>query len=91
MVVINPFKKRVEYFDTLEVNFLGKTGNHWCFFSCLPTRAVHIKVVDGPDTETFMMAVMRFIAGQGRLHRISSDNGTNFIGSARNSRNWRRN
>ena len=52
----------------------------------MTTRAVHIEVVDGLDTDACMMAITRFMARRGRPHMFISDNGTNFVGSAREFR-----
>ena len=89
-----PFQSTgVDYFGPFEVKFLRKTVKYWCcLFTCLATRAVHIEVVQGLDTDACMMAITRFMARRGRPHTIMSDNGTNFIGSAREfkelSRKW---
>ena len=74
----------VDYFGPIEVNFLQRTLKRWCcLFTCLTTRAVHIEVAQSLDTESFLASVTRFIARRGYPSTIISDNGTNFVGAAR--------
>ena len=84
----HPFQNTgIDYFGPFEVKFLRKTVKYWCcLFTCLTTRAVHIEVVDGLETDACMMAITRFMARRGRPHMFISDNGTNFVGSAREFR-----
>ena len=42
-----------------------------------------MEVVNGLDTDACMMAITRFRARPGKPHTIISDNGTNFVGAAR--------
>ena len=53
------------------------------FVYSLITRAVHIEVVRSLDTDSCLVAINRFIARRGKPTTIISDNGTNFVGSAR--------
>ena len=80
-----PFKNAgVDYFGPFEFNFLRRLVEHWCcLFTCLFSTAVHIEVVNGPDTDACLMAVTRFMARCGRRHAVISDNGTNLVGAAR--------
>ena len=58
----------------------------WCCLFTpvyLTTRAVHIEVVRSLDTDSCLVAINRFIARRGKPTTIISDNGTNFVGSAR--------
>ena len=82
---VNPFKNTgVDYFGPIEVTILRGPVKHWCcLFTCLVTRAVHIEVVNGLYIYVCMMAVNRFMARRGRPHTFISDNGTNFVGAAR--------
>lgn len=52
-------------------------------FVCLTTRAVHLEVVSDLSTIQFMKAFKRFIGRRGIPSRVYSDNGTNFVGAAR--------
>ena len=74
----------VDYFGPLEVKLLRRTMKRWCcMFTCLVTRAVHIEVVKSLDTEACLAAITRFIARRGRPATMISDNGTNFVGAAK--------
>ena len=74
----------VDYFGPLEVKLLRRTMKSWCcMFTCLVTRAVHIEVVNSLDTEACLAAITRFIARRGRPATMISDNGTNFVGAAK--------
>lgn len=56
---------------------------HKCYivvFICLATRAVHIDLVRGLDTTSFLSALQRFIARRSRPIKMFSDRGSNFVG-----------
>ena len=53
-----------------------------CLFTCLTTRAVHIKVAQSLHTESCLAAVTRFMARRGNPNTIISDNGITFVGAA---------
>ena len=57
-----------------------------CLFTCLTTRAVHIEVVPSLEAETCLTAITLFIARKGKPATILSDNGTNFVGAAKEMR-----
>ena len=70
--------------------FLTKQGRgkarvkrYMCLFTCMATRAVHIEVAFGLDTDSFMNALVRMVGRRGRPKEITSDNGTNFVGAVR--------
>ena len=76
---------RVEYFVPFEVTVLRRPMKHWCcLFTCLVTRAVHMEVVNGLDTDVCMIAVTGFMARRGKPHTILSDHGT-LLGLRENS------
>ena len=58
----------------------GKTRlkRYLCLFTCIATRAVHLEVAYGLDTNSFLDAFFR-MASQRGLPR--TDNGTNFVGA----------
>ena len=77
----------VDYFGPFEVKFMRKTMKRWCcLFTCLTTRAVHIEVVPFLEADTCLTAITRFIARRGKPATILSDNGTNFVGAAKEMR-----
>ncbi|UYV61943.1 hypothetical protein LAZ67_1007130, partial [Cordylochernes scorpioides] len=57
-----------------------------CLFVCFVTRAVHLELVTDASTLTFMSAFKRFVARRGHCTRLYSDQGTNFVGAARQLR-----
>ena len=77
----------LDYFGPFEVKFMRKTMKRWCcLFTCLTTRALHIEVVPSLEAETCLTAITRFIARRGKPVTILSDNGTNFVGAAKEMR-----
>ena len=54
----------------------------------MTTRAVHIEITQSLDTESCLAAVARFIARRGYPSIIISDNGTNFVGAAKELREF---
>ena len=55
-------------------------------FTCLSIRAVHIEVAHSLDTDSFLLALRRFIARRGQVQEIRSDNGTNITSGERELR-----
>lgn len=51
-------------------------------FTCMSTRAVHIKVIDSMDTASCINALRRFFAVRRPAKELRSDRGTNFIGAS---------
>ena len=47
-------------------------------FTCLTVRAVHIEVAHSLDTDSFLLALRRFIARRGQVKMMRSDNKSNF-------------
>ncbi|MEL7338835.1 MAG: DUF1759 domain-containing protein [Bacteroidota bacterium] len=50
-------------------------------FTCFSSRAVHIEVTCSMETDSFILALRRFVARRGNVRSIRSDNGSNFIGA----------
>ena len=74
----------VDCFGPIEIKIFRRTVKKWvCLFTCLSVRAVHLKLVDFLDTASYLDAVHRFIARRGQPKTIIQDNGTNFVGAAR--------
>lgn len=56
-------------------------------FVCMRYRTVHLELVSGLDTGSFLAALQRFVnLRAGCVRQMFSDNGTNFIGAARELR-----
>lgn len=56
-------------------------------FVCMRYRTVHLELVSGLDTASFLAALQRFVnLRAGCVQHMHSDNGTNFIGAARELR-----
>ena len=82
---VYPFKSTgLDFFGLFQVTVLLRPLKYWCcLFTCLVARAVHIEVVKSLDTDGCLMAVTWFMARRGRTLTVISDNGTNFVGAAR--------
>ncbi|XP_003742241.1 uncharacterized protein LOC100902447 [Galendromus occidentalis] len=78
-------------FRNVGIDYLGpfeiRSGKVWiCLFTCSVTRGVHFEVVEDYSAEAFLQALKRFVATRGLPARIISDNGSNFVRSARGLR-----
>ena len=78
-----PFRfSGVDYFGPFTVTIGRKSYKRFgCLFTCLQTRAVHIEVSHELSSDSFIMALLRFISRRGSPDTIYSDNGTNFVGA----------
>ena len=50
-------------------------------FTCFTCLVIHIKVTNALDTNSFILALRRFMARRGAVRSIRSDNGKNFVGT----------
>ena len=50
-------------------------------FTCLSSRAVHLETTADINTDSFIQALRRFISRRGKVCKLFSDNGKNFIGA----------
>lgn len=58
-----------------------------CLFICMVTKAIHIEVVSDLTSRGFLEAFKRFVARRGCCLNLYSDNGTNFVGAAKELKN----
>jgi hypothetical protein len=70
----------VDYFGPFEVViFRLKVKRYGVIFTCLNTRAVHLKVAPSLTADSFIMAFRRFISVHGQVSICYSDNGTGLV------------
>ena len=60
-----------------------QTKRYLCLFTCMETRACHLEMTFGLDTESFLMAFSRFIKRRGAPSVVVSDNGASFTAAER--------
>ena len=71
----------VDYFGPLYTKSGRSTVKRYgCLFTCMSTRAVHLEVAHSMGQDSFLSALLRFIARRGKPKIMFSDNGTNFRG-----------
>ena len=80
---------KTDPFQTIDLDYFGPVTNKrdtteekiktWiCLFTCITTRAIHLKVVSNLTTQTLLKAFKRFLARRGKPEKIVSDNSTTF-------------
>ena len=55
-------------------------------FTCLASRAIHIDLVEGYDTQSFLSTFRRFISIRGYPHTVNSDMGTQLMAASKEIR-----
>ena len=67
-------------FVTVQGRGKRREKRYLCLFTCLATRAVHLEMAYGLDTDSFLNAFYRMASRRGLPKEMYSDNGTNFKG-----------
>ena len=70
-------------FLTIQGRGRHRAKRYLCLFTCLETRAVHLEMAYSLDTDGFLNCFYRMVSRRGLPERVVSDNGTNFVGAAR--------
>ena len=89
---ISRLKKSLQAFTRTAVDFGGpfitvqgqgkrRAKRYLCLFTCLGTRAVHLEIAFGLDTDCFLNSFNRMASRRGLLEEVYSDNGTSFKGA----------
>nr|XP_055047823.1 uncharacterized protein LOC129433267 [Misgurnus anguillicaudatus] len=74
----------VDCFGPFTVKIGRRHEKRWgIIFKCLTTRCIHVDLLHSMDTDSFLMALRRFIARRGKPFELLSDQGTNFRGGNR--------
>ncbi|MCG8034838.1 MAG: DUF1759 domain-containing protein, partial [Candidatus Thiodiazotropha taylori] len=68
-------------FITVQGRGKRREKRYLCLFTCFATRAVHLEMAYGLDTNSFLNAFYRMASRRGLPEEIFSDNGTNFKGA----------
>ena len=68
-------------FITVQGRGKHRKKRYLCLFTCLATRAVHLEMAFGLDTDSFLNAFYRMASRRGLPEEMFSDNGTNFKGA----------
>jgi len=81
--VVPPFTYcGVDMFGPFNVKQKRSVVKRYCaLFTCLNSRAVHIEVCNDLSTDSFILALRRFMGRRGNVRIMRSDNGTNFVGA----------
>jgi hypothetical protein len=65
------------------------TGKAWgVIFVCTSTSLAHVEIAESYSTESFLMAVRRFMAMHGAPKRFQSDQGTQLVAASKQLATW---
>ena len=80
---VTPFAHSgVDMFGPFNVKEGRKVHTRFCaIFTCFSSRAIHLETTNKLDTDSFILALRRFVATRGKVRTIRSDNGRNFVGT----------
>lgn len=82
------YQSGVDYAGPINIRTSKGRGHHSykgyiCLFVCMATRAIHLEAVSDLTSNGFIAAFKRFVARRGQCVDLYSDNGTNFVGAAK--------
>ena len=87
---LRPFAQTAVDFGGPSVTIQGRRSRrqkrYLCLFTCLATRAVHLEMAVGLDTDSFLNAFYRMVNRRGLPRGMLSDNGTNFVSAEKELR-----
>ena len=95
-------KEPLRAFSKIAVDFAGpffiiqgrgkaRQKRYLCLFTCLLSRAVHLELAFGHDTDAFLNAFYRMVNRRGLPQEVVSDNGGNFVGAEKQLRELAKN
>ena len=58
----------------------SEVKRYGAIFTCLSSRAIHLETTISLETDSFILALRRFVSRRGPVRTIRCDNGGNFIG-----------
>lgn len=73
-------------FYTMQGRGRPRLKRYLCLFVCLQTRACHLEMATSLETDGFLNAFTRMVTRRGWPKLMLSDNGTNYVGAAREIR-----
>ncbi|XP_058979028.1 uncharacterized protein LOC131802654 isoform X1 [Musca domestica] len=74
----------LDYFGPVTVSIRRQREKRWvALFTCLTVRAVHLEIATDLSSDSCLMCIRNFINRRGVPEMIRSDNGTNFVGIAK--------
>ena len=78
-------------FFTIQGRGKARQKRYLCLFTCLLSRAVHLELAFGLDTNAFLNAFYRMVNRRGLPQEVVSDNGGNFVGAEKELRELAKN
>ena len=73
-------------FFTIQGRGKARQKRYLCLFTCLLSRAVHLELAFGLDTDAFLNAFYRMVNRRGLPQEVVSDNEGNFVGAEKELR-----